>query len=61
MKVLVGGINAWVRDREVEEVISKVGVSGMSENGGKLIEKSTEKRLNGGIRTLNGMDVHKFT
>ena len=43
--VIVGDMNARVGDGEVEGVVGKFGVSGVTENGRKLIEMCTEKRL----------------
>ena len=41
-------MNARVGDSDVEGVIDKFGVSGANENGKKMIEMCTEKRLSVG-------------
>ena len=46
--MIIGDMNARVGNSEVESVVGKFGVSGANENGRKLIELCTEKRLNVG-------------
>ena len=46
--VIIGDINARVDDSEVEGVVGKSGVLGANENGRKLIEMCSEKRMSVG-------------
>ena len=43
--LVIGDMNAKVRGCEMEGVVGKFGVSGMNENGRKLIEPCMEKKL----------------
>ena len=54
-------MNARVGDNEVEGVVGKFGVSGVNENGRKLIEMCTEKKLGLGNTFFEKKDIHKFT
>ena len=58
--VIIGYMNARVGDREVEGVVSKFEVSGANENGRKLIEIFTVKRLSVGNTFFEKKDINKF-
>ena len=45
----------------VEGVVGKFGVSGANENGRKLIEMCTEKRLSLGNTFFEKKNIHQFT
>ena len=45
----------------VECVVGKSGVSGVNENGRKLIDMCTQKRLSLGNTFFEKKDLHKFT
>ena len=59
--VITEDMNARVGDSEVEGVVGKCGVSGVNDNGRKLIEMCTEERLSVEIQFLKKKDLHKFT
>ena len=52
--LVIGDMNARVRDREGEGIVGIFGVSKMNEKGRKLIELYTEKKLS------EKKDIHKF-
>ena len=59
--MIIGDMNARVGESEVKGVVGKFGVSEVNENGRKLIEMYTEKRLSLGNTFFGKKDIHKFT
>ena len=54
-------MNARVGDNKVEGVVGKFGLPGSNENGRKLTELYTGKKLSVGNTFLGGTDTHHLT
>ena len=58
--VIIGDMNARVGYSEVGGVVGIFGVSGVNENGRKLIEMWTERRPSVGNTSFERRDINKF-
>ena len=59
--MLSGDMNVKVISKEVRNVRGLCGVSGMNENGRKLIDICAGNRLSVGKMLYEKSDIHKFT
>ena len=59
--LVIGDMNVRVGGSKVESVVGRVGVSEVNENGRKLIELCTKKKLSVGNTFIGKKDIHKFT
>ena len=59
--VVLGDMNAKVRNREVYRVVGKQGVPGVMGNGEGLVEVCSERRLNTGNAWCQKRLIQKYT
>ena len=59
--VILGDMNAKVGDRERDGVLGKYGVPGINENGERLVEMCTERRMIIGNTWFKKRMIHKYT
>ena len=59
--VVLGDMNAKVGNREVDRVVGKYGVPGVNENGERLVEVCSERRLSIGNTWFQKRLIQKYT
>ena len=58
---MLGDMNAKVGDRKVYRVVGKYGLAGVNENGERLVEVCSERRLSIGITWFQKRLIQKYT
>ena len=58
---MLGDMNAKMGNREVYRVLGKYGVSGLYENGERLVEVCNERRLSIGNTWFQKRPIQKYT